>query len=206
MAYENKRGPGYWKLNSNLLYDLEYVKLVKQVIEEVKETNKEANPSLLWDTIEYVIRGHTIKFASNRKRRINVEIRDIETKLQNLQDDMQKPNTDFDTIIENMEVLKNDLKIILNERTQGAIVRSRTKWYEEGEKNSKYFTNLEKRQSSNKTINRLQLQDGTITENPQKILTEQRNFYMQLYTKLQSSHTPDFVNHLKKHTLTTRRK
>ena len=98
--------------------------------------------------------------------------------------------------IENMEVLKHDVKIILNERTQRAIVRSRTKWYEEGAKNSKYFINLEKRQSSNKTINRLQLQDGTITENPQKILTEQRNFYMQLYTKLQSSHTHDFANHL----------
>ena len=108
---------------------------------------------------------------------------------------MQKPNADFDTIIENMEVLKYDLKMILNERTQGTIVRSRTKWYEEGQRNSKYFINLEKRQSSNKTINRLQL-DGTITENPQKILTEQRNFYIQLYTNLQSSHTPDFVNHL----------
>ena len=97
MAYENKSGPGYWKLNCNLLYGLEYVKLVKQVIEEVKETNKEANSSLLWDTIKCVIRGHTIKFASNRKRRINAEIRDIETKLQNLQEDMQKPNADFDT-------------------------------------------------------------------------------------------------------------
>ena len=91
---------------------------------------------------------------------------------------MQKPNADFDTIIENVEVLKHDLKMILNERTQGAIVRSRTKWYEEEKKNSKYFINLEKRQSSNKTIMRLQLQDGTITEKPQKILTEQRNFYM----------------------------
>ena len=166
------------------------------MIEEVRETNKEVNPSLLWDAIKCVIRGHTIKFASNRKRRINAEIRDIETKLQNLQKDMQKPNADLDTIIENMEVLKHDLKIILNERTRGAIIRSRTKWYKEGEKNSKYFINLEKRQSSNKTINRPQLQDGIITENPQKILTEQRNLYMQLYTKLQSSHTPDFVNHL----------
>ena len=115
------------------------------MIEEVKETNKEANPSLLWDTIKCVIRGHTIKFASNGKRRINAEIKDIETKLQNLQDDMQKPNADFDTIIENVEVLKHDLKMILNEKTQGAIVRSRTKWYEEGEKNSNYFINLEKR-------------------------------------------------------------
>ena len=36
MAYENKRGPWYWKINCNLLYDLEYVKLIKQVIEQVK--------------------------------------------------------------------------------------------------------------------------------------------------------------------------
>ena len=47
---------------------------------------------------------------------------------------MQKPNADFDTILENVEVLKHDLKMILNERTQGAIVRYRTKWYEEGGK------------------------------------------------------------------------
>ena len=134
MAYENKRGPGYWKLNCNLLYDLEYVKLVKQVIEEVKETNKEANPSLLWDSVKCVIRGHTIKFASNRKRRINAEIRDIETKLQNWKEHMQKPNADFDTIIENMEILKHELKVILNERKRGAIVRSRSKWYEEESK------------------------------------------------------------------------
>ena len=83
--------------------------------EEVKETNKEANPYLLWDTIKCVIRSHTIKFASNRKMRINADIRDIEIKLQNLQEDIQKHNADFDTIIENMEVLKHDLKIILNE-------------------------------------------------------------------------------------------
>ena len=100
-----KEGQDTENLTATFLYDLEYVKLVKQVIEEEKETNKEANPSVLWDTIKCVIRGHTIKFASNRKRRINAEIKDIVTKLQNLQDDMQKPNADFDTIIENMEVL-----------------------------------------------------------------------------------------------------
>ena len=80
------------------------------MIEEVKETIKEANPSLLWDTIRCVIICHTIKFASNRKRIINAEIRDIETKLQNLQEDMQKPNANFDTIIDNIEVLKHDPK------------------------------------------------------------------------------------------------
>ena len=33
---ENERGPGYWKFNCSLLKDKEYVKMVKETIEEVK--------------------------------------------------------------------------------------------------------------------------------------------------------------------------
>ena len=37
------------------------------------------------------------------------------------------------------------LEKIIELRTKGAILRSKTKWYNEGEKNTKYFPNLEKR-------------------------------------------------------------
>ena len=53
-------------------------------------------------------------------------------------------------------------------KTQGAIIRSRQQWYEEGEKNSRYFFNLEKRNSNLKSINRLELNDNTITADPKK--------------------------------------
>ena len=57
---------------------------------------------------------------------------------------------------------------------RGAIIRSLTKYYEEGEK-FKIF-DLDKRQSSNKTIHRLQLSDNTITQDPHKMLLEQSLF------------------------------
>ena len=47
------------------------------------------------------------------------------------------------------------------------------------------FLNLEKRQSSNDTIHKLQLSDNKITQDPHKILLEQRLFYKGIYTKTQ---------------------
>ena len=40
----------------------------------------------------------------------------------------------------------------LGSRTNGAILRSKAQWYEEGEKSSKFFLNLEKEKSVNNTV------------------------------------------------------
>ena len=37
--HENDRGKGYWKFNNTLLKDKEYVKIVKNVINDVKQTH-----------------------------------------------------------------------------------------------------------------------------------------------------------------------
>ena len=58
------------------------------------------------------------------------------------------------------ENTKKELEIIKLNRTKGAIVRSRAKHIEEGEKNSKYFMNLEKDRSKNNTINMLKKDSG----------------------------------------------
>ena len=41
--------------------------------------------------------------------------------------------------------VKQELEQIYNYITEGIILRTRTDWYEEGEKSTKYFLNLEKR-------------------------------------------------------------
>ena len=197
IPHENKRGRGYWKLNCSLLSELEYVTQIKTIILESIDINKEADPGTLWETIKCIIRGHTIKYSSQRKKRINSEVANIESKLQDLQSQLSINHEDTDNIIENIELLKYQLKNKFQERTQGAIVRSRTQWYEEGEKNSNYFFNLEKRQSSNKTIHRLRLSDNTITQSPDKILAEQKQFYKNLYKCVNENQDSNFLQEIK---------
>ena len=56
---------------------------------------------------------------------------------------------------------------------EGIIVRSRARWYEHGEKNSKYFLNLGKRNHIRKHIRKLRLGD-VITVDPFEILEGER--------------------------------
>lgn len=56
----------------------------------------------------------------------------------------------------------------------------KARWHEEGEKSTKYFLNLEKRNYVNKTISKLNIDDYVETV-PKKILLAERAFYSNLY-------------------------
>lgn len=67
------------------------------------------------------------------------------------------------------------------EKLEGIAIRSRVRWFQDGEKNSKYFCNLENRNFTNKSLSFLERDDGTVLTNQKTILTEVQNFYQQLY-------------------------
>ena len=77
-------GKGYWKFNNTLLKDNEYVTLIKNTIEDVKKTyvnnrndvniaNDEIqfniNDQLFLETLLMMIRGNTIKYSSEKKKK-----------------------------------------------------------------------------------------------------------------------------------------
>ena len=57
-------------------------------------------------------------------------------------------------------------------------------WYEHGEKSSKYFLNLEKRNKAKSHIREIVIHDNlNKTTDPGEILSYLRNFYSSLYKK-----------------------
>ena len=75
---------------------------------------------------------------------------------------------------------KNELESLEKIESNGYIFRSKCQFYEDGEKNTKYFMNLEKRNYSNKVISKLEI-DNKIIEDQDKILLEEKEFYSKLY-------------------------
>ena len=67
------------------------------------------------------------------------------------------------------------------EKTKGAQIRAGIKWIEEGEKNTNFFLNLEKRRAENNTINRLVKRDGEIATGGSEIIKEIKSYYEELY-------------------------
>lgn len=66
------------------------------------------------------------------------------------------------------------------EMAKGAFMRSRAKWFEEGEKNTSYFFSLEKRNWKRNNICALKLNDQ-ISTNPSEIAEHVYSFYKNLY-------------------------
>ena len=64
----------------------------------------------------------------------------------------------------------------------GAIVRSKVKWVEEGEKSTKFFYDLEKQNYRKKHIRKLKLENDVVTIDQKKIDDELESYYSKLYT------------------------
>ena len=185
-----KRGRGFWKFNSTLLHDLEYVQSISNLIDTLKEeTSYMSDKQLRWEYIKTEIRGFTLQYSSkiNKAKRefklkLEKDLYDIECKLH---DGMSESN------VERYHYIKEELEKFEEQETKGAILRSKVRWAEAGEKNTKYFLNLEKKNAVDKHISQLQTSDGCILTDPKQILLEQKSFFEKLYTETDQQNNHD---------------
>ena len=63
----------------------------------------------------------------------------------------------------------------------GAIIRSKARWYEFGEKSNKYFLSLETSRKSKSLVQKVFSKDGFLTMDQRKIMAEVENYYTNLY-------------------------
>ena len=77
--------------------------------------------------------------------------------MSNLQMKLDKGTDKDEEKIINLQIqqIETELEKIDDYRTQGLIVRSQVRWFEQGEKSNKYFLNLEKLNNTGKTIRKL---------------------------------------------------
>ena len=138
--HSNKRGRGFWKLNTSLLKDIEYVNRIKLIINRTKEeyaNDETVDPSLLWEMVKMKVREESIKFGAHKKKKIAEKQEEIEQSIAFLEKNLAKVSTD-DAVKQKMwselETKKRELETIIEHQTKGAILRSKSRWYNEGEK------------------------------------------------------------------------
>ena len=127
--HTNPRGPGVWKLNSSLLGEIDYVNDIKSTIAKTVhqyENDETVDEVLLWE--------------------MKYEEADVEREIATLEREFESfSNNDKEALAEQIRLKKMELENIIEYKTKGAIIRSKARWYNEGEKNNKYFLNLENR-------------------------------------------------------------
>ena len=81
-----------------------------------------------------------------------------------------------------MDEIKSQLKIEGDKDIKGMILHSKARYYEEGEKNTRYFFSLEKTNARNKIMSSVINDQGKLITEGKSSLKEQRDFYQKLYT------------------------
>ncbi|KAL9964006.1 hypothetical protein ACROYT_G027573 [Oculina patagonica] len=176
-----KRGPGFWKFNTALLKDEKYISAIKLNIPIFKKKCEETQDlGLKWDLIKMEIRGFTIQYSKRKAKKHRDEEKILYQEVNTLQAKAEKNPHDRNIILE-LQRARSRLKKITLTKTKGAILRSKVRWHEEGERNSKYFYSLEKRHHDIKTVSKLKVGENSYIEDQFKMLEEEKNFYEVLY-------------------------
>ena len=129
-----------------------------KVYEEYKNDDN-VNDALLWEMIKLKIREKSMQYAAAKKAKISRKEEELEktiNALQNLVDSNRIGEKEKQSALNELEDKRIQLEKIVEYKTKGAILRAKCRWHNEGEKNTKYFLNLEKRHFKNDVINQLE--------------------------------------------------
>ena len=189
------RGPGVWKLNASLLKNKAYEAQICDFWQSWQD-EKSSFPSLAvwWDAgkkrITHLSRTFSKKQAHTRRNRI----KSLEITLFHLTR-RQRAGEDVHDLIQDV---KTDLELEHQHAAQGARIRSREQWAEEGETSSSYFFRLEKSRASKKLFTSIKNAQGVVVRSLSAIIRVWCLFYVHLFTAcvLVPSDQDFFINSL----------
>ena len=193
---EKTQSKTFWKLNNSLLKDIEYTRIIKQLIDRVKlqytyptqdinnvhtKANSDilftVNDQLFFETLLMEIRGKTISYSTFKKKQTDRTEQHLIEEINKLEENNNDPGT--------LDEKKTDLESIRQYRLAGSMVRSRAKWIEQGEQPTQYFCSLECRNFVSKVFPNIIKSNGEKTSTQTEILNETKQFFMNLYSAKQ---------------------
>ena len=128
-----QRGPGFWKINNSLLHDEKFIQELSNKIPDFKtKHNYLEDKGLYWDMIKMEVRGFCVQYTKRKNRERRNAEKNLQTQIDHLMT-LLKTERSKENILKFYR-LRAELNAIAEYRTKGAIIRSRTRWHEQGEK------------------------------------------------------------------------
>ena len=192
-----QRGPSTWKFNDSLLHDCNFVDLMNNFLQKFKEENDNLNSQMKWDMCKIKIRDMCIEYSKSKKTKQKSYIKDLQNELNTIESKLSQDTNNNDLLLRR-ETIKKELEIFSIQESKSAQIRSRVKFIEEGEKNTKYFLNLEKARGNGKIMDSLKTPQGKIITSRQDIMNEQVRHFKETYSKCNTfndAQAEEFMKH-----------
>ena len=149
-----------------------------------------------WEYLRYKVRDFSKQYSVDKARERRAKRNKLELRVKEV-DALISSNAE-ETLIQEYQKCKHQLsEEIYNYVTQGIIIRSKVDWYEQGEKSSKYFYNLEKRNKAKSHIRKILNSNLVELSEPETVFSSIKSFYSTLYKKRNDKTETDCYNYLK---------
>ena len=173
-----ERGNYGWKFNNSLLNDEIFVSKMIDHIENIKNNfTDEQNPHVKWEFLKYELRKFSISFAKNKNKELLAQKEKHERIITNYESTENRPPE-----VQYAES-KAFLEDYIDKKTAGSILRSKCEFYEQNEKSTKFFLNLEIKNSEKNTVKKLLTENNAEVNDCKNILLELHKFYSALFSK-----------------------
>ena len=135
-----------------------YVFLRENFSNWLQEINFCDDTRVKWDWMKYKIRQESILYSKSKAKERRKKLQTIENKLKICEKDLAESATQEN--VAKLEALKAEYEREYDYIVRGSIIRSRATWFEQGERNSKYFLNLENNNKTKSCIRKLLQENG----------------------------------------------
>ena len=136
------------------------------------------------------IRGFTVKHSKIKAKKRKSDELILQNKVNELKQKSERNPSDK-LLLNELYATKSRLQTIMRQKTKGAIIRSKTRWHEHGERNTRYFYNLEKGNRNRKTVTKLKVGSDKFTSGQFEILEEEKRFYETLFRSKSTGVSPE---------------
>ena len=174
-------GSGVWKFNCSLLSDNDFINTMTVLITSEKEKIPLFD-SLegWWDNLKIQIRRTCIDFSSRKRRQLLSERNSLTKRLLRAKSAVFAGDRNK---ISNVNKLESALEAVINNECEGAKVRSRARWIEEGEKPTRFFFRLERKRAEKNIFESLFNESGEEKFSHDDIELVLVHFYKALFSK-----------------------
>ena len=166
-------GKGLWKMNVSIINSELFRTTFRNIWNKWKEQKQYYDTNIWWDIGKRKVKEIAIWCSKEiaKEKRLNVCM--LEKEINKLKG--------TNANIADINILQSKLQRIYEEKADGTRVRSRIQWWEEGEKSTKYFYQLEKKRGKDQMWDKILNDSGNFLRGTQKIQQRQVEFYESLY-------------------------
>ena len=174
------RKANVWRFNNSLLSDLDFRELLSCAITNFKSKIPDFN-SLRdwWDRLKIEIRNVCMNYGVRQKRFVNQKRFSLTKQLIRARNAFHANKSCDVSIINSLE---SQLSSLISKEAEGAKIRSRAQWFEEGEKPTRYFFRLEQKRAENNFFDSLFDGSGVERSSQKDLENILVDFYRSLFT------------------------